>query len=97
MQQTVAHFIDGRRGIYGKGKYTECIKEVYRVLKPGGIFGLGEPVHLDTEIPDKIRNFVTQGEVSFEKCFATIDKTEKAVKQGGFKIIEAGIAEDATS
>ena len=39
------------RGSKGKEAYRECLAEIYRVLKPGGVFGLGEPMHLDVDIP----------------------------------------------
>jgi cyclopropane fatty-acyl-phospholipid synthase-like methyltransferase len=84
------------RGIQGIEMYLECLKEVHRLLKPGGIFGLGEPMHLDKEIPNDIKPFITEGKMSFEKCFATIDETRNAVELAGFKIIEANYAEDAT-
>lgn len=83
------------RGMNGTDKYIECLKEINRVLKPGGIFGLGEPMHLKAEIPDEIRAFVTTGDLSFEKCFATSDETKNAVELAGFKVIEYGYADDA--
>jgi cyclopropane fatty-acyl-phospholipid synthase-like methyltransferase len=83
------------RGMNGMEMYLKCLREVYRVLKPGGIFGLGEPMHFDVEIPEEIESFVTKGEISFEKCFATIEETKNAVELAGFNNIEADYAEDA--
>ena len=83
------------RVLNGIEKYVECLREIYHVLKPGGIFGLGEPMHLNVEIPEEIRAFVTTGDLPFEKCFATSAETKNAVELAGFKVIEYGYANDA--
>jgi cyclopropane fatty-acyl-phospholipid synthase-like methyltransferase len=83
------------RGMQGEGAYRECLAEIYRVLKPGGVFGLGEPMHLPVEIPADLYPRVTQGEVSWADCFATIQETVEACKTVGFEIIEADYAPDA--
>jgi cyclopropane fatty-acyl-phospholipid synthase-like methyltransferase len=48
------------RGIEGEEVYRSCLAEIYRVLKPGGVFGLGEPMHLDVDIPGDLAPLVTQ-------------------------------------
>jgi len=83
------------RGINGEEAYRECLSEIYRVLKAGGVFGLGEPMHLDVDIPADLAPLVTQGSESWADCFATIQETETACKSVGFEIVEAGYAADA--
>jgi cyclopropane fatty-acyl-phospholipid synthase-like methyltransferase len=83
------------RGIEGEEAYKKCLAEIYRVLKPGGVFGLGEPMHLDVEIPADLAPLVTQGNGSWANCFATIQETEAACQSEGFEIVEADYAPDA--
>jgi cyclopropane fatty-acyl-phospholipid synthase-like methyltransferase len=83
------------RGIEGEEAYRKCLAEIYRVLKPGGVFGLGEPMHLDVEIPADLAPLVTQGNESWADCFATMQETETACQSVGFEIVEADYAPDA--
>jgi SAM-dependent methyltransferase len=83
------------RGFEGDEAYRSCLAEIYRVLKPGGVFGLGEPMHLDVGIPADLAPLVTQGNASWADCFATIQGTEAACRSVGFDIIEANYAPDA--
>lgn len=83
------------RGFEGAEAYRSCLAEIYRVLKPGGVFGLGEPMHLDVEIPADLAPLVTQGNASWADCFATIQETEAACRSVGFEIVEADYAPDA--
>jgi SAM-dependent methyltransferase len=83
------------RGIDGEGVYRQCLAEIYRVLKPGGVFGLGEPMHLDVDIPADLAPLVTQGSEAWADCFATIQETEAACSSVGFEIEEADYAPDA--
>lgn len=85
------------RGINGDAGYKECVTEIYRIIKPGGIFGLGEPMHKDVEIPPEIYPYVTKGDMPapWAECFATLQETIEIVKSVGFKIIEADEAPDA--
>lgn len=57
------------RGISGLDAYRDALAEIYRVLNPGGVFGLGEPMHFDVDIPDDLKPLVTQGEASWAECF----------------------------
>jgi cyclopropane fatty-acyl-phospholipid synthase-like methyltransferase len=86
------------RGIHGEQLYRQCLSEVLRVLRPGGIFGLGEPMHLDVPIPSDLAPVYTQGKgvgpEGWAKCFATVDETTAACREMGFEIIEAGNAPD---
>ncbi len=79
----------------GPEAYVECVKEIHRVLKPGGVFGLGEPMHLDVEIPADLEPYVSQEEYAWKDCFRTIDETTEVVKAAGFEIREADYAPDA--
>ena len=85
------------RGIKGEEGYKESVTEIYRILKPGGIFGLGEPMHKDVKIPREIYPYVTVGDMPapWTECFATLQETIEAVKSVGFRIIEAEEAPDA--
>lgn len=85
------------RGMDGEEGYRECLEEIYRVLKPGGIFGLGEPMHRDVEIPEEILPHVTTGDMPapWAECFATVNETGAALQGVGFEVIEAAEAPDA--
>lgn len=86
------------RGFLGKEAYRECLSEVFRLLRPGGIVGLGEPMHLDVPIPEDLAPIYTQGTGAgpegWAKCFATVDETVATCRAAGFEILEAGYAPD---
>lgn len=85
------------RGMNGETGYKESVMEIYRLLKPGGIFGLGEPMHNDVEIPREIYPYVTKGNMPapWTECFATLKETVEVLESVGFKIVEADEAPDA--
>jgi cyclopropane fatty-acyl-phospholipid synthase-like methyltransferase len=83
------------RGFEGEDAYRACLSEIYRVLKPGGVFGLGEPMHLDVDLPADLAPLVTQGPGAWANCFATIQDTVTACASVGFEIVEADYAPDA--
>ena len=85
------------RGFQGETAYRVCLAEIHRLLRPNGIFGLGEPVHFDVEIPPDLAPLVTQGNGSWSDCFSTIAETVDAVESVGFKVVEADYAPDAHS
>ena len=83
------------RGWQGEGAYRECLVEIYRVLRPGGVFGLGEPMHLDVEIPDDLRSLVAEGPDPWVNYFVTLHETIDGVLSAGFVVEEAAYAPDA--
>ena len=86
------------RGFFGEDMYRQCLREIHRILRPGGIFGLGEPMHVGGPIPADLASIYTKGEGAgpegWAKCFATVDETVTACCASGFEIIEAGNAPD---
>jgi cyclopropane fatty-acyl-phospholipid synthase-like methyltransferase len=89
---TALEMVRVSQGVEG---YLTCLKEIYRVLKPGGTFGLGEPMHLDVEIPEDLLPYVSQEEYAWKDCFRTIHETAEIVQAAGFEIVESAYAPDA--
>jgi SAM-dependent methyltransferase len=87
------------RGLFGVEYYQKCLAEIYRILRPGGIFGLGEPMHPDTPIPADLFPIYTKGEgvgpEGWADCFATIAETVDLCREAGFEVLEADYADDA--
>ena len=86
------------RGFLGVEFYRKCLDEIFRILRPDGIFGLGEPMHLDVPIPTDLSIYASgegAGPEGWAKCFATIAETENICRVAGFEIIEAAYAPDA--
>ncbi|MCP4641801.1 MAG: methyltransferase domain-containing protein [bacterium] len=79
----------------GEDRYRECLAEVTRVMRPGTLFGYGDPMHLDVEIPEDLAPLVTEGEGAWADGFATIDETVDAFRAVGFEVVEADYAPDA--
>lgn len=75
--------------------YQKCLQEIYHVLKPGGIFGIGEPLHFDVDIPAELESFLSAGEYPWKECFRTLKETTEFVRSVGFQIIESDYAPDA--
>jgi len=85
------------RGFQGESAYRACLAEIHRLLRPNGIFGLGEPMHFDVEIPPDLAPLITQGSDAWVNFFATITETLDAVESVGFEIIEADYVPEARS
>lgn len=86
------------RGLFGAEFYQKCLEEIFRVLRPSGVFGLGEPMHLDVPIPADLSIYASgdgAGPEGWAKCFTTIAETESACRAAGFEILEAAYAPDA--
>lgn len=84
------------RTLEGEEGYRNAVKEIFRVLKPGGIFGLGEPMHLETEMPEDLIPYLSQEPFAWKDCFKSLSHTLEAIYAAGFEVIEAGYAPDAT-
>ncbi len=89
---TALEMVRVSQGIDG---YMACLKEILRVLKPGGVFGLGEPMHLDVEIPPDLEPYVSQDEYSWKECFRSLRETLELVASAGYEISEAEYAPDS--
>ena len=85
------------RGANGEAAYRDSIKEIHRVLRPNGLFALGEPMHLDVEPAPLILDLIQQGEEDWTKFFVTVGETVSVIKSVGFEIIESGYVPDAHS
>lgn len=87
------------RGLSGVDAYRSCLREIFRILRPGGVFGLGEPMHLDVPIPADLLQIYTKGggmgPEGWADCFATIAETVDLCGEAGFDILEADYAPNA--
>ncbi|WP_461210244.1 SAM-dependent methyltransferase [Desulfocurvus sp. DL9XJH121] len=83
------------RGLEGEAGYLDCLREIHRLLKPGGVFGLGEPMHLDAPLPEDLEPYVSRGDFPWKECFRDIHATVADVERAGFQIVDSGYAPDA--
>ncbi len=83
------------RMLEGEEGYLACLKELWRVLKPGGVMGIGEPMHRDIPVPPDLMPHVSQSDFPWKDCFRDIHQTVDAIRQAGFEIIEADYAPEA--
>lgn len=83
------------RTLKGEAGYIEALRELFRILKPGGIFGLAEPMHLEVGLPEDLKPYVSQESFAWKDCFRSISYTKDAVRTAGFEIVEADYAPDA--
>lgn len=83
------------RGLTGEAGYLTCLREVHHLLKPGGVFGLGEPMHLDVPLPEDLEPYVSQEEFAWKDCFRDLKSTVADITRAGFRVLESGYAPDA--
>ncbi len=89
---TALEMVRMSQGVEG---YLSCLKEILRLLKPGGVFGLGEPMHLDVPIPADLLPYVSEDEYPWIECFRSLRETVEQVKDAGFNVLESEYAPDA--
>ena len=85
------------RGLCGPDRYGECLAEIHRVLRPGGLFGLAEPMCLVSQVPEDLAPFVTQGKGCLADCLVTVDETVAVIQTAGFAVLEAAYVPEARS
>ena len=78
------------RGNEGEG-YLAALKEIHRLLKKGGILGIGEPMSYDVPILEKAAPHF--GKIGWH--YVTVEETVKSVIEAGFTILEADYNEEA--
>ena len=82
------------RGVSGEAAYARCLEEIRRLLRPGGVLALAEPMHRDIEIPAELTPLVSQ-KFGWKACFRSLQHTIDVVSAAGFEILESGHAPDA--
>jgi len=80
------------RGYEGETKYRECLWEVFRLLRPGGLFGYSDPMNLDVPLPNDLAGLIP---VDWLHSLATLHMTMNSFESVGFEIIDADYAPDA--
>ena len=83
------------RGLHGDEEYLASLKEVLRVLRPGGVLGLAEPMHRGGPPPADLDPLVSEGPIPFKSALATPDHTAEQFREAGFEVVESGHAPDA--
>jgi ubiquinone/menaquinone biosynthesis C-methylase UbiE len=83
------------RGFEGNDAYVGAVREIHRVLKPGALFGMAEPMHKGCPPPPDLAPLVSEGDPPFDKFVVTPAETADQFRSAGFDIIEAGHAPDA--
>jgi len=89
---TALEMVRMSQGVEG---YLKCLSEIIRLLKPGGVFGLGEPMHLDVPVPADLLPYISKDEYPWIECFRSLRETVAEVKAAGFEVLESEYAPDA--
>ena len=83
------------RVMLGEEGYLDSLREIGRLLRPGGILGLGEPMHLEVELPPDLEPYVSQDPYPWKECFRALSQTTAALSEAGLMVLEADYAPDA--
>ncbi|NND66868.1 MAG: class I SAM-dependent methyltransferase, partial [Halioglobus sp.] len=78
------------RGLFGEEEYVKSVKETLRVMKPGAVFGMAEPMHHKGPPPPDLEPLVTTGDMPFVKFLVTPEVTAQTFKEAGFEILDWG-------
>jgi SAM-dependent methyltransferase len=76
----------------GDEGYARCMEEIRRVLRPGGVFGLAEPMHTGIPIPDDLLPHVSQEPFGWKDCFRSLEDTIRPIQSAGLEVVESGLA-----
>jgi cyclopropane fatty-acyl-phospholipid synthase-like methyltransferase len=77
----------------GEEAYISALSEIHRILKKGGVLGLGEPMCTKCIMTDEIAPHCKL--YGFDKGYSTCEKTVSSVEKAGFKIMEHGYFDEA--
>lgn len=83
------------RGFEGNDAYVAAVAEIRRVLKPGALFGLAEPMHKGCPPPPDLAPLVSTGDLPFDKFLASPGETAAQFRAAGFEVLDAGHAPDS--
>ena len=83
------------RGLFGDDEYLASLKELFRVLRPGGVLGLAEPMHRGGPPPADLDPLVSDGPIPFKSFLATPEHTVEQFREAGFEVTDSGHAPDA--
>lgn len=83
------------RGIFGAEQYFKSVQETLRVLKPGALFGMAEPMHCEGPPPPDLDPLVSAGDLPFKQFIVTPEATAQAFAEAGFEVLDFGHVPDA--
>jgi SAM-dependent methyltransferase len=71
--------------------YIEHLKEVYRLLKHGGVLGIGEPMCRDIQLSIELEALKNETDYNW----VVLDVTVNTIIKAGFTILDSGYCDDA--